>query len=548
MLKNRNTTIFSFIFILFIVLIIRLFYLQAFAGKELSKAAVNQRTMNSHIDKPRGDIVDRNMIPFTSRTRKYSVVLKPLYLRGNDEDLLKVCEILQTDYHKIKKEIEAKNEPIFLEIDEDKKNKIADMKSNGISLINSLKRYDSNSVALHVLGYLNGVDGTGEAGIERAYEEILKYDRGDTVSVTTDIRNDLIQGYGYRLLKVLGDNKKLNVKLTLDYHIQKIVEDVMDKNNVKGAVVVEDVINGDILAMASKPDFEHNRVEQYLESPRSELFNRAVASYNLGSIFKIIDAALFLEEIENPYEEYLCTGSIKIGEKEFKCYSYDEGGHGPVDLPRAFALSCNPYFIHAGLRTGYGELVKKARSFGIGEVTGIKYQGVDESSGNLPPADNYYSDGDIANISIGQGEIMATPLQVADIVATVANGGIKNRINIVDSIVDASGNKVRDLRIKEGNRIIPKEVADKIKELMEDVIDFGTGAKAGLGHFGGTAGKTGSAETSNRDIVHAWFAGYFPRRNPRYSVCVFIEGGGSGGDTAAPVFAQIAKEIMKKGL
>jgi penicillin-binding protein 2 len=547
MFKNRYITIFSFIFILFMILIVRLFYLQAFTGKNLSKAAIDQRTMNSRIDKPRGDIVDRNMISFTNRTRKYSVVLKPLYLRDNGEDLLKVCEILQIDYYKTKKQIELKREPIFLETNEEKKNQIADLKSNGVSLINSLKRYDSSSVALHVSGYLNGVDGTGETGIEKAYEEVLKYDRGDAVSVTTDARN-LVQGFGYRLLKVPGDNKKLNVKLTLDYHIQKIIEDTMDKNNVKGAVVVEDIINGDILAMASKPDFEHNRVEQYLDSPRNELFNRAVASYNLGSIFKIIDTVLFLEKMENPYEEYLCTGSIKVGEKEFKCYSYDDGGHGPVDLSRAFALSCNPYFIHAGLIMGYENLINKAKSFGIGEATGISQQGVGESPGNLPPADSYYSDGDIANISIGQGEIMATPLQVTDIVATVANGGIKNRINIVDSIVDEAGNKVRDLKIKEGNRIISKEIADKIKKLMEDVIDSGTGTKAGLDDFGGTAGKTGSAETSNKDIVHAWFAGYFPRRNPRYSVCVFIEGGGSGGDTAAPVFAQIAKEIMKKGL
>jgi len=548
MFRNRNIVIFSIIFMLFVFLTVRIFYFQVCIGKNLSKAAIVQRTANSDIEKPRGDIVDRNLIPFTGRIRKYSIVLKPFYLRDNEEDLYKACEVLGLDFYKIKREIEIKREPIFFETDEEKKNAIVAMQLKGVSAINSLKRYDDNSVARHILGYLNGVDGTGEAGIEKFYEDVLKYDREESVSVTMDAKNNLVQGLGYRLLKLPGDNRKLDVRLTLDYHIQRIVEDVMDDAGITGAVVIEDVYNGDIVAMASKPDFMQNEVGKYLQSPKNELFNRAVASYNLGSIFKIVDAALMFETGQNINEEYNCAGSIKINEKEFRCYTYEKGGHGPVDLSRAFALSCNPYFINAGIKIGYRNLIEKAGSFGIGRTTGVRDQGIDEAAGNLPSPDSYYSDGDIANISIGQGKVMATPLQVADIVATVANGGIKNRINIVDSIIDDEGNKVRDLRVKEGTRIISKEVADRIKELMEEVTGYGTGTKANIDRYGGAAGKTGSAETSRKDVVHAWFAGYFPKMNPKYSVAVFVEGGRSGGDVAAPIFARIAEEIMKKGV
>jgi peptidoglycan glycosyltransferase/penicillin-binding protein 2 len=146
---------------------------------------------------------------------------------------------------------------------------------------------------------------------------------------------------------------------------------------------------------------------------------------------------------------------------------------------------------------------------------------------------------------------MATSLQVADIVATIANGGIKNKVNIVDSIVDSRGNKVKQIRNDAGKRIIPKEVCDKIRQLMEEVTITGTGTKANLDEYGGAGGKTGSAETGQYEngekVVHAWFAGYFPKLNPKYSISVFIENGKSGGTVAAPIFEEIAKNIMING-
>jgi len=553
LLNNKRAFLLLLVFtIAFVGLVIRLFDIQIVNGERLSKAAYAQRINSIEIEKLRGDILDRNEIPFTNRSKKFLIVLKPLFLQEHEEQLKKICSILGMDYEKIKSSMRSMLEPIVIETDEHRKNIIMNLNYEGVSIINSLHRYDDNSLAKHIIGYINSVDGVGSTGIEKFYNNALTYDAETLVAVVTDGRNNILPGMGYRIMKIPGTNKKLNVKLTLDYHIQKIVEDVMEKHDIKGAVVVEDVNNGDIVAIASKPDFDQNNIAKYLNSTEQELFNRAVASYDLGSIFKIIDLAVMLEVKDNWDEEYFCTGSIKIGDREFKCYNHEEGGHGYVNLEKAFALSCNTYFINAVVNEiDIRKLLQKAHEFGLDNNTGINEQGIDEAKGNLPLDKKFFSYGDIANISIGQGEIMATPIQVADIVATIANGGIKNKINIVDSIVNENGNKVRGIKVERGYRVLDKKIADKIKRMMENVIDYGTGRMISLEKYGGAAGKTGSAETgqyvNGQSAVHGWFAGYFPRVNPKYSVAVFVENGRAGGTAGGPVFEEIAKRVMEKG-
>lgn len=547
MQKKRVYIILYSFSILFLLIILKVLFLQLFEASSLSKSASAQRMTSSSIEKPRGNILDRNGIPFTNRTQKYIAVLQTLYFSANQDLLETLCNTLWLDLDKIKKETDIKTRPILIEIDEKKKENLMALGIKGVSVIHSLKRYDSGTIARHVLGYLSKKDQVGQSGVEKIFEDILKDNGRNFVSVITDASRNLVKGLGYRINKDTRDAGMLDVKLTLDYHIQKIVEEVMMRNNVTGAVVVEDVNTGDIASMASKPDFRQDFVEEYLESPGNELYNRAIASYNIGSVFKIIDTAASLVNKEAIYDNYVCTGSIRAGNNLFKCSSFNSGGHGEVDLESAFALSCNSYFITMGVETGYKKLVNMADLFGLGDYTGIREQGIGESKGNLPSADSYYSAGDIANLSIGQGVIMATPLQVADIAATIANGGIKNRVNIIDSVIDRDGNKIRDLRFKEGHRIIEKETADRIKQLMEAVADFGTGTAARLDLYGGAAGKTGSAETGNKDVVHAWFTGYFPRNEPKYSIAVLVENGQYGGKVAAPIFAEIAEEIMRKG-
>lgn len=552
MQKKRVMLIYTVIIVIFLGLSFRLLYLQIFEGNSLSKAASIQHMVSTEIDKDRGEILDKEGIPFTDRDKKVTLVLKPYMIRGFETELETIGNILNIDTIKLKQEIGFKSEPILIDTDEAKAKRILDLKLVGVSVIYSLQRYGGNSIAKHITGYLNKTENKGQSGIEKAFENILDIKNINSVTVVTDAKSNILPGLGYRLNKTNPEAKKLNIKLTLDYHIQKIAETVMEKNNITGALVVEDVCNGDILAMVSKPDFDPNNVESYLKSEKKELFNRAVASYNLGSVFKVIDLAQYFESnASRNNEEYFCPGYIYVGDKQYRCSSFEKGGHGQIGLNDAFALSCNPYFINMGIKLGYKNLISMAEKFGLGKKTGIGTQGIDEASGNIPSNIGYYSEGDTANISIGQGDIMTTPLQVADVIATVANGGIKNRINIVDSIINEDGGKVSNIRVNEGERIISKYTSDSIKKLMEEVTETGTGTKANLDQYGGSGGKTGSAETGEKingeKVVQAWFAGYFPKRNPRYSIAVFVEDGKNGGQVAAPIFAEVATEVIKSG-
>ncbi|HOA97992.1 MAG TPA: penicillin-binding transpeptidase domain-containing protein [Acetivibrio saccincola] len=547
MIKKRLYILLFFFSVSIISLIIRFFYIQVQVGERLAVSATSQRISSLDIKSHRGNILDTNSIPFTNRVNEVFVVIKPLNLKGNEKAIKKIANILNVNPGELKRLVDFKKEPIIYMTDNNTKTILIKERLPGISFINSLKRHDNSGIAKHVTGYLNKADGIGQTGIEKSYDQVLNLNSKSSIGMVTYPSDNFLAGLGYRFLNPVN-YKKLHVKLTLNYHIQKIAENALDKRNLKGAVVIQNVLNGDVVAMVSKPDFDPDKIDEYLDSPDKELFNRAVASYNLGSIFKTIVLASAYLDNKTPPSNFYCPGYLMLGDKEFKCSSYASGGHGFVDVKKAFASSCNSYFIELGINTGIENILETAKKF----FTGINVQGIEESKGHLPQPSKYYTHGDIANISIGQGDILATPLQVSNIIATIANGGIKNTVNIVDCIVDSDGNIVKKIKKEEGERILPKEICDNIKSYMEEVTISGTGTKANLDAYGGAGGKTGSAETGQvidgERVVHAWFAGYFPKANPKYSIVVFIEDGKSGGDVAAPVFKEIAKEICEKNL
>lgn len=545
MSAKRVYTLYGIFLILFVGMMVRIAFIQFFSAGSLAESAFRQRLSNNSVEKLRGNILDKNGISFTNRDQRHTAFIKPALMPKPVSEREKVCAALGIETDTLNS-LSTKSKPFMVETNEAGSNAVLEMKLDWVSILHSLNRYGSGTLAKHVLGYLNRKDKVGQAGVERVYENELRDSSIFEIGTITDAAKTPIKGLGYRV-KNWGTDKKLNVKLTLDYHIQKIVEDVMDRNGISGAVVVEDVATGDVLAMASKPDYDQDAIEDYLGSSGNELFNKATAAYNLGSVFKIIDVAAVYEYTDIIPELYYCVGSVNINGLLFKCSSYLDGGHGEINLEEAFAKSCNCYFIDISQKIGYKNLISMAQKFGFGVETGISNQGITETKGNLPPINGYYSQADIANLSIGQGVLLATPLQVADIIATVANGGIKNSVNIVDSVLDADGKIIREIRVKQGQRIISKSTADKIKSLMEAVTAYGTGTEAGMEYYGGAGGKTGSAETGSRDVVHAWFAGYFPAAEPRYAIAVFVENGQYGGKAAAPLFAEIAREMTDMG-
>ena len=470
----------------------RFFQICILKHNEYTKAAEAQRVYGVSLDAVRGNIFDRNMIPLTNRTEKIM-----LYQMPNSSEYT----------------------------------------------IHTTVRYDENSLGNYVTGYLNG-DGDGVTGVEAFFNEQLKTDQAPQIVMVRDAKQHPIAGFGYTIK--MPEEEPFHVKLTLDYSLQAVCEQVFSNYGIPGAFVMQDTKTGDILAMGSYPTYEHGNIAAYLNSSGGELTNRATSAYNLGSVYKMVVAACALEESLDLDYSYYCAGVEDVDGLAFRCHTYEKGGHGIVSLKQAFAQSCNTYFIDLGLQLGMERLVRYGSLFGFGEKTGLEHQGIAEVTGNLPNLNGIINNRAIANLSIGQGELLATPLQVTNAMTAVANGGVLLQPNIVDCIMKGDGTVVEWVKRESANRILKESTAAVLAELLEEVTISGTasGAISATG-LSGVCGKTGSAETGRYDtegnqIVHSWFSGYFSNGDAQYTLTVFLENGVTLGQSATKIFAEIA--------
>lgn len=510
-------------------LLTRIFYLQIIKYNHYSALAVSQRVASVNVSNTRGTIFDRNNIPLTEReSSAYAVVEK-----GNALSLPKASRFLadycKTPANELLKLMEEKSISVI------KLSDVPQEKMRGISVISLPERYSDNQVASHVIGYLNTADNNGVSGVEKAFNGILKAEKAKRVGFVSNVDEGAYQLFN-------GKSETGSIRLCIDYRLQKIAEKAADKL-LKGAVVVASVKTGDILAMVSRPDFSPNNISEYINSGDGELTNRALLSYNAGSVFKIIVSAACFEENVMTNSIFNCSGSINIRDIKINCHKQE--GHGLQSFSDAFANSCNPAFIEAGQKLGAEKIADMAKRFGLGNAVGI-YEKSGEAKGNIPNKKSYYL-AETANISIGQGEIMVTPLQVADMVLTIANNGVRKKLNLIYSITTPQKEEIR-YKKEEDKRIISSLTAKRIREMMEKAAKSGT-ASSGYAKNGGSAGKTGSAEAGydkyGNKIVHAWYCGYYPVENPRYVIVVFAENGKSGATVAAPVFREICENVGK---
>lgn len=461
--------------ILSFVVLCKLIYLSIIDSKSITKQALAQRTENIQIKSPRGIIYDRNMIKITSGEMGIIVKDKKAYY------------------------IDKGNE----------------------------------SFLSHIIGYTSP-DGGGY-GLESAFDKILNNTSSSSFSYLKDINNNKTsQGY-----KIDIERTYKGIALTIDYHIQKIVENVMDEHKTNGAVIVADCKNGEILAMASRPNFDRNNLEKYLDGQDGELINRCITSYNPGSVFKIIVTAAALEEGINEDKFYNCNGKSIIDGAEFVCHNKD--GHGMENLTEAFSNSCNSAFYEIGNEIGTENIFKYSNLFGICDEV-LKINGIKEDVGNVPKTSGKREN---ANISIGQGDVMVTPLQIADVLCTICNGGVRNQMSLIYASVNDRGDPQRIMPSTMG-RVISNTTARKLLDLMRNAVKKGTGSSAEIVTFG-SGGKTGSAETGwakdGEVMQHGWFAGFFPSDNPRYVCVVLAENGKSGTNSACPLFSKIGTQI-----
>ncbi|KPU28059.1 hypothetical protein TR13x_01580 [Caloranaerobacter sp. TR13] len=543
-MKYKRNLILFYCTVLFIfgLIIVRLFYIQIIKGEEYKQAAIRQRTMEVQIKPARGMIFDRNLIPLTNKDKiRTMFIFKNIF---SEKELSKIIETL-VDRNFIKKNIMFNKDnvievPLYSEIEELKELK-------GIYIEDKIKRYDKSNILSHVIGYINKSENKGESGIERAFDNILKLNNSyGKVALIVDGKKKVIPGIGMMNIKKKKGQEATGVKLTIDYNIQKVVEKVMDSENKNGAVIVADVKSGDILAMVSRPNFNQENVAMYFNSRNMELYNKAIqVSYPPGSLFKIIVLAAALQSGKIDLDKkYICKGYEEVGNIKIACHSYKDGGHGELNLEEAFYKSCNSVFIQIGKIVGSKKIIQTAKKFGFGDIVDIGL--LEEIKGNLPEGDDILGPA-IGNISIGQGSIEVTPLQITNMIITIANNGIMKDMSIVDSIVNENGNIIKKIKRNKSKRVLEPYYAKLIQGYMEKVVTMGTAKNISMDEIGGAAGKTGSAQAvyNKRETIHAWFAGYFPKKKPKYAITVLIENGISGGKTAAPIFEKIAKEIQK---
>ena len=447
--------------------------------------------------------------------------------------------------------------------------------------LQAVRNYPHGPLAAHALGYLvraddfEGDEGEsfdyrlrdykGAAGLEAAFDASL---RG--VSGTKSI---LVNSDGYRVGETVTAEPVpgQNLITTLDIDVQKAAEAALSavSGEERGTVVVLDVRNGDVLAMASAPSFDpgewidgisRNRWTNYFDVPkRTPLMNRATdGAYSPGSTFKIVTALAALENGMDPNQVQIVEpnpskpgkgiyhrGNIKIE---------DTAPPGPYDFRRAFIRSSNAYFIQLGLDAGYDRLLTTAHRFHFGEQTRIQLRPTEERSGWMPePAEaraERWPQGRLANFSIGQ-EVTVTPLQLAVMVAAVANGGtvyyprLVDRLESGDPLSEEAPSTIRPGQVRSRLETRPEYLAHIRAAMRDDVLDTeGTGTSARVTDYS-VCGKTGTAEIKGNGVKDkvTWFASFAPFESPRYAVVVMVESGASGGRTCGPVARKIYEHL-----
>lgn len=539
--KNFKSRIISFITVISIFIVAlssRLYYIQVFKNQEYIEKALNQRGREIALKTKRNIIYDRNLIPLTNNTKTPYIILPKNQLEDNP--LLYQDIISNTILNPQELNVLMKSNDRLLQIPLKERLSIEDKGWNAFQ-IDYTNRYNSNNILAHVIGYINKAENIGQSGLERVYDEFLSEGEKDSLIVEFDRERSIILGSTH-VTGIPDPNNPTGVKTTISFELQRAVENILDSERVKGAVVITEVSTGEILALASRPNFDQDQIEDYIFNEDMALYNRAIqVGYPPGSIFKIVVLLAALEEGPDLlHETYNCEGQETINNITIKC----SAEHGELSVKEAFAKSCNSTFIQIGKEIGAKKIIDMAIRLGFGEKINIGL--LEEINGNLPKKDEIHGAA-IGNISIGQDKLEVTPLQVSNLLNIIANDGIKKHLTLIKGITNKEGTVLKEFFKEEDIRLLPTESCDILMEMLREVVNKGTGKNIKLNNIGGTAGKTGTAQAilNKQKVIHGWFAGVYPAFEPKYTITVFIEDASSGSMTATPIFEQIVKEIYK---
>lgn len=497
--------------------------------------AENQSTLKVTVATARGTLYDCHLQPLTNRESVYAAAATAV-----PTALATLSKLLPSnEWEGLQEELKNGKPAVFT-------TKSPLVPSVGIQQFTVPARYSGEQLAAHVVGYV-GDDTHGACGAELFFDKELSESSGSvTVTYRTDARGNVSEVKPIKVENTLY-RSRAGVALTIDSRIQNMVETIADEKISKGAVVVLEPNTGNILAMASFPSFSPLEISKYLESEDSPLFHRAVAAYNCGSVFKTVSAMAALESGIPLTREFLCNGMLPVGSNRIKCHQIL--GHGSLDLAEGYAQSCNPYFIQLMQETGSEPLYRMACLLGFDSPL-LPAVNFSTARAQFPTLQELSQPTVLANISFGQGDLLATPLHVAQMTACVVNGGKFYRPNLYAGSVTVSG-KLNETVLDPPTSVCSQKTADTVKEMMVKVVSDGLGASA-MPTVGGAGGKTGTAETGwvgqdGETMVQNWFTGFYPAQSPKYVITVLAEDSGRTGEAAAPVFADICNYLYRMG-
>lgn len=491
---------------------------------------LSQNTRTAVIATGRGTIYDRNLTPLVNAGVRYRGALVPEMsqlnrLRG---------AISEQEYKRLADQIKQQS-LLIAELNS------APLSGQKLRTFELPQRYEEAVPCAHLIGYLDESGYTGQAGIEKAYNDLLtQYSGKITVTYQVD-------GAGHcQTNEPISATNTINqcsggIQLTIDAKIQRLLDDLASQYLPKGAAVVMDVQTGEILACTSLPNFHPERLQSSIQQENGALINRILAGYDCGSIFKIITAAAALENNVSPEQTFVCPGELMVGNTLFHCHQ--RLGHQTLDMNSAFAQSCNLYFIQLAQQIGGAAILNTAKTLGLYNTIKLA-EGLSAPAAVLPELSALFPAA-LANLSFGQGELLVSPLHVAQITVAIANGGILMSPSVVMSTVDKDGNLTQTEKGR-GEPIFSATTSAQLRWMMEQVVNNGTGTRAQPNRTT-AAGKTGTAQTGQINdgspVIQSWFTGYFPAEDPQYAITILAEDAENNGGDAQGLFREMVNKL-----
>lgn len=578
--KDKKILSSAVIIFFFFLLLVKLFQLQVYERQKYRNFSDINRIRRVRIIPSRGIIYDRNGKIIVKNQPSYSVFAVPFECR-KDSVINLLSDILDDSLAVIRKKISSAQNPftsikVWNDIEFEAMIRIEENKLNlpGIYLkIEPKRTYLDNLWSAHLLGYLAEVskkeleglpqtgivqgDIIGKKGIEKAFDDKLRGQAGfNFIEVNALGREVAEKEFSGERDPVPGHD----LYLAIDLDMQKFAEDLFQ--NRQGGAVFLDTRNGEVLVMCSKPDYNpallagnipHKTWQNLLNNPAKPLYDRMIqGEFPPGSTFKLVMLAAALQENKiTEHTMYSCPGYFRFGNATFNCWNH--AGHGTNNLTDAIKMSCNVYLYNVSLTLDVNTWARYAREFGFGRVTGIDLP--DERAGNVPDSTYLnkvyqktgWTAGMLLNVGIGQGDLLTTPLQMAQFAMILANSGVWYTPHLVQRFVDSQNRETPNTLFQKNQTTgISSQTYSIIRNGMRLVVngEKGTGRASRLPNIH-VAGKTGTAQNPHGED-HAWFIGFAPFENPEIAFCVFIENGGGGGAQAAPIAHDLLQMYFNK--